>query len=179
MKSSVRLAAVIAVLSTGAAVQASSNFKFSYKFDDRTVLSGSFSGNRASENIISNIFNVLADYEGFSLEVNKYSSTNRVEGAAVISVNGLQNDFYFYNSGTGSHKDDLFSSDSTFVYSKALFLNSTRKPVDSAYWTVLPVVDVSDPVVQIPEPEIVTLMLAGLGALALATRRRKAESSSN
>ena len=88
----------LALFAFSLSANASISYDFSYNISDGNTLSGSFDGT-ASGNLITNITNLSVSYDGGApvtgLKNSSFTSTGPVFGGAVISINGLANNFSF------------------------------------------------------------------------------------
>jgi hypothetical protein len=159
-----------------------SDFLFSYTFDTGDYVTGSFTGDLQG-NIISNLSNVSVSLDGTifptnNISVSSWSDTNFwVSGGAIASLDGTQNNFNFRSFDNVATYDFLaipFFSAVTNNAQAYISLAFNNYPVDvvgynAQHWSVT--------AVPVPEPETYAMMLAGLGMLGFAARRRKQQAA--
>jgi len=182
MKTLIRFIAFAFVLAASAAAQATT-FNFSYSFTDGNKVTGSFDGT-ANGNLVTGLSHISVSLNGnafpgsgslgaYSFDSLKSEWSNN----AVVSFDGLHSNFAF----SDGHPDDLGAiflllpyyspvDENTATTDLAQFLlpdgsNSVDvgRDIVAANWTVTAV----------PEPETYAMMLAGLGLIGFAARRRK------
>lgn len=169
-----RKAVFVATFFAAAAAQAST-YNFSYNFSDGSLITGSFDGT-ATGDLISDLSHISLSYNGtaFPGEVSSYSyetaSGDWKLGTAVVSLDGSKNNFAFFS---GDPVSNNFSHG--FLYIP--WGGNTADLVQVIY----PGGDNYNPaelhanwqITAVPEPETYAMLLAGLGALGFAARRRK------
>lgn len=177
MKKIIRLATLAFTLMTGAAAQAST-FNFSYDFTDGTAISGSFDGT-ANGDLVTGLSNISLLLNGASLSSSPFraygfaANTGSPNLNAVVSFSGLQSNFIFTDGSPDGSTGSFFlaipySSTSTslvqFVTSAGMYVTDSAPGTNvQANWHVT----------SVPEPETYAMLLAGLGLLGVAARRRK------
>ncbi len=173
-----KLGITIAVVLATTAAKAES-FEYSYTFLNGSVIAGSFEGT-ANGNLVTNLSHITASLNGHVyngsgnllgsfLDIGASTSSGFawVPGAAVVSFNGQQNNFLF-NDGispySGFTNYVYIASESIFAYiSTGLYQQDNY---NASRWTLTSVSAV-------PEPEALTMLLAGLGLMGTVARRRQ------
>ena len=161
----------------GCAAQASTVYDFQYTFASTgDVVTGSFSGN-ASGDLITNLSNIAVSVDGVafngsgSLFGSSYVDAlgNAQPGGAIVSFDGLQNNFIFADSNfpLDPNYTNVFSAESLTDPTVGLALTATTGTFD------VPFVAANWSVTQVPEPATLSLMGLGLAAVGIARRRRK------
>jgi len=148
-------------------------FKLSYVFDSSsygsgTVVTGAFTGT-ANGDLITNISNTALFFDGGYLGPIFYSENYEDTGPAVVSFDGLQNDFVF--AGTSGY---MFLSVTNVPNVDAVlalnFVDSGVVALGELNPNNWKVVDVSTS--SVPDGDANTLILLGLGITSLACVRR-------
>ena len=180
MKNILKAGILLAALTSFAANAAT--YDFSYTFGDSSVLTGSLSGNLNGA-YVDNISNVHVSYNGtdFSGGSLFHAAWNTATGnfdntiAAVVSTNGALNNFVFADSNVPMNNNAsnyfYFVNDPATLGHEAFAVNGNTGDVAldnpaNASWSL-----VAAPV---PEPETHAMLLAGLGLIGVAARRRRA-----
>lgn len=169
MKTFFRIAAVATVLTASGAAHATA-YDFSYTFRDNKVIVGSFDGD-ATGNLITNIKNVVANYDGdiekYKFYENGYANqADQGDPHPSISIDGHVNSFTFLTPNP--FFSTYFMSRPGSAYATSEFSTSNDfYQIDYSTWHVTP------SVVAVPEPETFAMLLAGLGAMSFVARRRK------
>lgn len=176
MKTLIRFIAYAFVLVASAAAQATT-FNFSYSFTDGNKVTGSFDGT-ANGNLVTGLSHISVSLNGnafsgsgslsaYSFDIQKSEWTEN----AVVSFDGLHSNFGF-SDGHPNDKGDIFlliPYDKSTTEVAQLILAGGGDSTDfggdivAANWTVTAV----------PEPETYAMLLAGLGLVGFAARRRK------
>lgn len=176
----VRPLALGAILAMGALHAASATtFDFSYTFSSTgKSVTGSFDGT-ASGDFITGLSNISVSYDGTALSGPLYAyryDLGWIAGEAVVSFDRHKNEFAFTNcdqfmcaGGVPADYNYLIMRHSNVnqnatTYKVGLFNVDDGYPNDS--WAVTARAPV-------PEPAVHALLAAGLGALALYSRRRR------
>lgn len=179
---------IIASLVAGIAASSAASadyLNFSYTFTDNTVVSGSFSGT-INGDFVENISNISVNYGAlFQGSVYAFGYNPNPPGGAndqidpVVSFNGAKNNFIFTtspNTSVSAFGDMFYYANNTpgysavFVQNIATNMNSPEDP--DAYFVRID----NNPrwvLTAVPEPESYAMLLAGLGMLGMAARRRK------
>lgn len=182
MKFFVRLVACVCIVAASAAAQATS-YKFSYSFasapwfnNGPVSITGSFDG-VANGNLIDQLSNIYVYENGVAFIGNGklFSSYESAAGitlfAGVASLDGTQNNFNFTD---GQHNNFQMAittpiAGGSKVYTAAVLdwpvglYNNDSDANIAARWSISAV----------PEPATYTMLLAGMGLLAFAARRRQ------
>lgn len=172
MKKFIGVFALVSLLASTA--QASTIFSYSFTGNNGGVVNGTFTGT-ASGNFITGLSDITANLNGnafhgsgnlFGSSYNSWSGW--VSGGAVASFDGSQNNFLFIDSDYPN-----YSNYSNYFYSVAAFNQSyaymsspwgyTYDNATTANWHVTSA--------NVPEPS--SVILFGLGLIALARFRRK------
>ncbi|MGD0958256.1 MAG: VPLPA-CTERM sorting domain-containing protein [Methylomonas sp.] len=190
MKSLLKTAAVLAVLTSGAA-QANEQFDFSYIFSSGDVITGSMWGNLDPTGLyIQNITNVQAFLDGVqflndistgSLDATAWNTTTGTWDdtiAPVVSTNaslnnfafgdtdvasnpsGVSNYFFFINDPTQGQQ--VFAVNTNNLDSNGNAQSAFDSPAATGAWTITAV----------PLPATLPMLTSGLAILGLAARRR-------
>jgi hypothetical protein len=173
MKSLFRIATLAVALGSVPAAQASQTYDFSYKLFDGPVVSGSFVGD-ANGNLIANLTNITVKLNGasFGSITHNWHWANGawVVGGGVASLDGTKNNFYFGNASSYFYAIPYYSgvnADAAQVHTPAGYVDFNNGNYNASNWHITAV----------PEPETYAMMLAGLGLLGVAARRRKQKSA--
>ena len=152
-------------------------FNFSYTFGTGDKVTGSFTGDLQGT-LISNLSNVSVVLDGKPFPSSIFSVTSWsdsafwVNGGAVASLDGLQNNFNFRG---GDYSGAVYAFFAVPFFSTQT--NSAQAYISLA-WNNYPV-DVTGydarnwSVTAVPEPETYAMMLAGLGLLGFMAKRKK------
>ena len=182
MKNILKAGILLAALTSFAAN--ATTYDFSYTFGDSSVITGSLSGNLNGA-YVDNISNVHVSFNGTAFSGGSLfnAAWNTATGnfdntiAAVVSTNGALNNFVFADSNVPADYSAsnyfYFVNDPATYGHEAFAVNYNTVTVDSALdnpsnasWSL-----VAAPV---PEPETHAMLLAGLGLIGVAARRRHA-----
>lgn len=187
--------AVAACALFAAASAYATDYKFSYTFNSGLVLSGAFSGSHVGDIVTAKALighvsvtgpGINAPIYIFTTALEHFNSVGQREaGGATFSYDGLDNNFILTSLPVGS---PLSWDENFLVYgmgsrqysATSIFARITGEPrfglgmsglSESATGSDIP----AHWVLTVPEPETYALMLAGLGLLGAAARRRKAK----
>jgi hypothetical protein len=175
MNTFIRSVALAFVLAAGTAAQAAT-FNFSYTFDDGNKVTGSFDGT-ANGNLVTDLSHIFVSLNGNAFpgsgSLGAYSfdtATSNWEEHAVVSFDGLHSNFGF-SDGHPSTSGEIFLlipyDTSSTEFAQLLHGGSESSdfgiPTVAAHWQLTAV----------PEPETYAMLLAGLGLVGFAARRRK------
>jgi hypothetical protein len=172
MKIICKLAAVAAV-GLGAVSANATSFTYSYVLQSGNgAITGTFDGTLISSNIISDIVNFSANYQGASLGVNMVNTHSNgsiyVDGGAQISLDGTQNNFAFFDqdypqthnynvyvidlSALGGSSDAVKGGGGTDYGQRSSFTAQASS---------------------VPEPASWAMMIGGFGLMGAAMRRQR------
>ena len=150
-------------LSAGGALAQTHAFDYSFSLVDGSVVSGEFSG-IATGNTISNLSNASAFLDGISIFGSGPVTIDAFNaGNATVSFDGMANNFYFHQVSGGD-----YVIGANVGYSGVCDGRIGCNHLESAKWSVTQVATV-------PEPETYAMLLAGLGLIGAAVKRRKAK----
>jgi hypothetical protein len=177
-----KLAAVVFLLINGSLAQAAQTFNFSYAMYDGPVVTGSFSGD-LNGNLITNLTNVSVQITGKSIFAGAVQADAGAHGtivphAAVASLDGLANDFFFHDaagswfytipwsnwSGITDAAQVRILPGAEYAVGSETYIDYFNGNYNAANWHIAAAV---------PEPETYAMMLAGLGLAGIAARRRR------
>jgi hypothetical protein len=174
-----RVFVIAVVLAASTAAQAQL-FDYSYTFQSGGVASGSFNGD-ASGNLITNLSNISASYNGIPLTGSgslfnaHYDSSipSIVSGGAVVSFDGLANNFFFMDVDYPSNPSLSagfymvnFSSEA-LIYNASPYINIYDPVYNVANWSV------TADGAPVPEPGTMMLLGLGRGMVGLAVYRKR------
>ena len=174
MSKLIRCATLLAAMAIASGAHASVMYDYSYTFASGDVMSGTFNGD-ASGNLVTNLTGITASFNGTPLAGSGalFNATlvvpmgRWVADGGVASFDGTQNDFLFVDSHypIDSNYTNYFYS----INDVGTLANTQGGRIDEVvvpgFWSLAVV----------PEPGTGALLLAGLGLMSLALRRKRAQ----
>ncbi len=178
MKQFFRVVSLLAFLFAGVTAQASQTYDFAYTFNDGAKVTGSFDGD-ANGNLITNLSHISASIDGVAfvnsgnLDGVSITCCWATTGAAVVSIDGLQNNFIFSDQADPITNTPTNQLVSTIWFTQSNSIDNTfDHGADNVSWAATHW-SVTAQVAAVPEPGTYAMLLAGLGLLSFVSRRNK------
>lgn len=181
MKTFIRPLTVACALLASTATHATT-FNFSYTFLDGTEVSGAFDGT-ANGNVVTGLTHIFLSINGNAVPESGSLSAFSYAGPTVpwmnnpvVSFNGLQSNFHFVNGdlNVGNFTAGLFViplNSSTADYAQVFY--GTLYTADADPGANIPSRWHLEAVPAVPEPGTYAMLLAGLGLIGVAARRKR------
>jgi hypothetical protein len=178
-----------ALASLAATPSSAATFDFSYTFDTKDVVTGSFTGTKSGD-LISNIANVDIELNGQAfvgdpdLVVSSYTAAGSdcascwTSGGAVVSSDPMKNNFFFSDKAPNSGASNYFymvpwpngggDPEAVQAWGPSGVIDSYNGDLIPTNWSVTEVMSGG-----VPEPTTWALIILGLGMIGASLRVRR------